>query len=94
MGAFVVKAGAKCVVIKDGADWGDFKNFMAHKVKEKQIFDKSELVIDPTGIAKYAARSCDKTIKGMYAKDGWYGFQRKGWTLLVPSFQVLYNRSE
>lgn len=90
MGMFVIESGVKSIVVKDGAEWtlsGNFKDFTTTKVN---VFDKGELVIDPTNISKYACTPSFRTIGGQYAKAGWFGFRSGGWILLVPGNHVQY----
>ena len=92
MGMFIVEKGVVARAIKDGREWVD-KNFQTIKTKEVNVFDKHELIIDPTGIGTaYALTRANKvTIGGAYAAAGWYGFRRDGWSLLVESRDVVYG---
>lgn len=90
MGMFLVPEGTKVKVIKDGQEWYS-NNFKDHVTKETNVFDKSELTIDPTGISKVACTPNQKVIGGEWAKNGWYGFLKNGWYMLVPENKVQYG---
>jgi len=89
---FGVREGAEVQVIKDRKDWAYPKNWTNHVTKEFNVFDKTELAIDPTGIARWACGPSDMiTIGGTYAKAGYYGFTRDGWTMVVHPKDVEYK---
>lgn len=90
MGMFIVEKGTECKVIKDGKEWYA-SNFIDHKTKEDQVFDKGEMIVDPTGIAKsWCCTPRDQVIGGDYAKAGYYGFRRDGWAILVHHSMCKY----
>lgn len=91
MGMFVVKAGAEAIAIRDGREWYP-ENMTEIKTKTTHVFWKEEMILDPTGIAKWACVPAnDRTIGGAYAKAGYFGFRRDGWALLVRAANVLYQ---
>ena len=89
MGMFGVKKNTKGLVIKKGKEWHT-KNFINHSTKEDNWFHKGELIIDPTGISKYACVPNCVSVGSSYAGAGYYGFEREGWYLLVPAKNVEY----
>ncbi len=92
MGMFVVNKGTAAKVIKDNKTWIDDNNFTQITTTKDLVFDKGELVIDPTGVSKVAlGPGQNKVIGGQYAKAGYYGFARKGWTILIFHDSVIYG---
>lgn len=86
---FEIKAGTEVKVIRDGKEWYS-DNFRIHVTKEDNLFDKEEMIIDPTGIASWCPPINGVTVGSAYAKAGWYGFRRDGWALLVPASNCTY----
>jgi len=91
MGMFVVEEGTKVRVIREKKEWYP-ENFAEHVTQHTNVFDKSELVVDPTGIGrKYASVPNDVTVGGAWAQAGWYGFKSRGYYILVPGNKVIYG---
>jgi hypothetical protein len=90
MGMFLVENGTLVKGIKDGKEWYP-QNFVEKPLKETLVFDKAQLVIDPTGIGKHACKPGDITIGGSCAEAGYYGFSYEGWTILVAGSEVRYG---
>jgi len=86
---FEVKAGTKVLVIKDGVEWFGY-NFKDWTTKQDNLFEKEEMVIDPTGIATWTPPLSGVTIGSAYAKAGWYGFKSHGYIVLVGGHNVRY----
>ena len=87
---FLIKANTPILAIKNNQQW--FSNNIRHTTtKHVNAFDKHELVIDPSGIAKHATFDSDHTIGCYYAKNGYYGFRSTKWTMLVKAEFVQYG---
>ena len=88
MGMFVVVKGTKYIkVTYKGLDYS--KKKMITKID--MVFGKEELLIDPTGISKYASvPSHMKTVGGYWAQQGYYGFKVKDGIYLIPNKDVKY----
>jgi len=91
MGMFIVKEGVRAKAIKEGDEWYG-RNFVDLTTRQVNVFEKCELVVDPTGVSKVASvPQHRKTVGGDWAKKGWYGFCKDGWILLVPGTHVQYG---
>jgi hypothetical protein len=90
MGMFLVQKGTNVKGIKNGKEWYP-ENFIEKALKETMCFDKAQLRIDPTGIATWANGPGNVTIGSDFAKAGYYGFDHKGWCILVRSEFVQYG---
>jgi hypothetical protein len=86
---FEVKKGVACFLIPKGKSWSH-NSVVEYVTSMDNIFEKHELCVDPTGISKYANGPLDKTVGGMWAKNGFYGFTRGGNSLLVGASNVNY----
>ena len=79
---FEIKAGTAVKCIKEHQEWF-VNNFRSHTTKADQLFGKEEVAVDPVGkLGAHRGMPC--TIGGQYAANGWYGFRRDGWVMLVP----------
>lgn len=87
MRAFEVKQGAPAYAVKVGESWNsDMRKF---STSADNLFFVEELRIDPTGIAKHCSVPSNAvTIGGQLARDGFYGFCREGWYLIVHAAYV------
>ena len=82
MRGFVVKKGTPALTVKDGVEW-EANNIKRIETSKEHCFFREDIVVDPIG--KIACHSgYAKTVGGNFAKRGYYGFRRDGWTLLVP----------
>jgi len=89
MRAFMIDKGVQARAIKDTVlDW-QMQNYKTITTSDDLMFFIEDMRIDPTGIAKHASTPANRvTIGGHWASQGYYGFERKGWVLLVHHSQV------
>jgi hypothetical protein len=89
---FLVKAGSPILAIQHGKEWFP-QNFKSHITKHDNVFDKEDLIVDPTGIAKHANIPGGVTIGSGYAEAGYFGFTttNSNWIMLVHSKYVKYG---
>lgn len=90
MGMFLVEKGTKVLGIKDGKEWYP-QNFIDKELRETMVFGKEQLRIDPTGISSWACGPTGVTVGAEYARAGYYGFEHKGWVILVKGSFVQYG---
>jgi hypothetical protein len=91
MGMFITRPMTKALTIARDKQWYP-NNFSRVTLKDEMVFDKGEMVVDPTGIGShYAVIPDDKTIGGYYAKKGCYGFARGGLVYIIHHSWVLYG---
>lgn len=86
---FEVKQGTEVKVIKDGVEWYS-QNFRTWITKKDNLFDKEEMIIDPTFIASWCPPKGGVTVGSAYAEAGYYGFRSQGYAILVPASKVKY----
>ena len=86
MKLFKIPKGTEVRCIRDGVPWFS-GNFREHVTKEDQLFDVEEVCVDPVGNLG-TNRTHGNMVGAAYARNGWYGFRRDGWVLLVPSSLV------
>lgn len=93
MGMFLVEAGTKgklCFFSRFGRMETEDYTF-----EKTVVFDKTQLAIDPTGVASYACGPVGVTIGSELARKGWYGFDHvvDGGKILVivPATEVQYG---
>jgi len=89
MGMFLVEKGTAVFVIKEGDSWCA-DNIKPYITKNDNVFDKGEMILDPTGILSYAHGPGNNNIGQYYASNGYYGFKRDGWYIIVYSRSVQY----
>lgn len=89
MKVFEVKEGTSVITVKNGAKWSP-ENMRAHTTTKDHVFDLKEVNVDPFGLIKgrEVAKPINATPGGDYAKLGYYGFRRSGWTMLVRATEV------
>lgn len=87
MRAFIIAKNTPAYVVKQYGNWNT--EMRRIHTKEEHMFFVEEMRIDPTGIAKHCSVPADaKTIGGQFARDGFYGFLRDGWYLIVHAANV------
>lgn len=85
MKLFVIPKGTKALIHRyTGSLHYDTQEFSTTK---ENVFDLEEVSIDPVG-GVGAHRGLPKTIGGHFAKQGYYGFTRGKWTLIIPATEV------
>ena len=86
MRAFAINAGTPCHVIREGAEW-TADNFLSHEFEKNAMFFREDIVVDPVGKIG-CHRGLPSTIGGLYAINGFYGFKRSGWIVIVHVSEV------
>lgn len=87
MKLFKVEEGTSIKIIEEGSDWLP-SNIHNTSTTEEILFELNEMRVDPTGISDLACTPEDQVVGGEWAKKGWYGFEREGYTALVPMNKV------
>ena len=83
MRAFLVKQGTPVKVIRDGKEWLSV-NFVDYTTTKENMFFIEDMRADPTGISPMACGPQNKkVVGGAWAKAGYYGFTRDGYTMMV-----------
>lgn len=85
MRGFLVVKDTKVRVIKEGKEWYG-SNFVDHVCKQDNMFFTEDIRIDPVGILGPCKNGV--TVGGSWAKAGWYGFENKGYVMMVPASKV------
>jgi hypothetical protein len=89
MGFFLVNKGTVAAVIRPGKTPSK-DNIVFHATKKNNIFDKAELISDPTGIQGVPSEFWD-TIVENFRCNGYYGFKKDGWLLFFHHEDVAYG---
>jgi len=86
--ALCIKKGTAARVIKDGAEWYE-ENFRDFTTTMNLMFFREEIAVDPIGsLATASTKHHVHTIGGWVARQGYYGFRRGGFCLLVHANDV------
>lgn len=80
MKLFKVEKNTNVYVVKNDVAWLhlNVKDFVTTK---ENIFEIEDMVIDPIGKIGFNREA--KHIGGYYARQGYYGFKKDGWVMLV-----------
>lgn len=86
--ALVVKKGTEVEVIRDarGVEWHIPANWRKHITKHDNIFYAEDIRIDPLGHVGNGPGNV--TVGSKYAEAGYYGFERKGYIMIVHMSKV------
>ena len=71
---FEIPQGTDVLTIEDGKDW-IYDHFTKTALKKSTIFEKEDMMVDPTGISRDCAVPSQQTLGGMYARAGYYAFR-------------------
>lgn len=82
MKVYAVPPGTDVVVVAEDVEWAGL-NFRVTKTKRINQFNEDELVLDPVScVCKHHAPNA-QTFGPAYARNGYYGFKRDGFIMLV-----------
>lgn len=81
MKLFTIKSGTPCRVVKVGNEWTP-GNILTHETEHENVFEVEDIAIDPVGRVNCHA-GMTRTIGGSYARNGYYGFVKRGWIIIV-----------
>jgi len=89
MKLFIIKKNTPIKVIKEGKEWYS-KNFKDTFTKHENIFELHDIIVDPLGNIG-STRFNKVTIGSLFAENGYYGFKKDGWVMLVSANNVEVN---